>query len=246
MKKSTRLAFVGDVHGNLRHFQRLTSKLQNIKAFIQVGDFELYHNIDAVKQDKYAFKHKHVAEEVIHRIMNDLLPTFPVPIFFIKGNHDDYDHLTSEKLKQANIHFLEQGTIHNISGVTIACLGGIYSPIRSNRKTKDLTGRDRRFFTKEEIQQLYTQNNKNIDIFISHQASTGILPNRKFQEEGIEILTQVLEALKPTFYIHGHHHKNYETRYKKTKVIGLGNFGKNPNSFKVLDFFPHSTEDNTN
>ena len=238
MIKNTKLAFVGDVHGNLRNLQRLTSKIKNVSAFIQVGDFELYHHIDVVKQDKQAWKRKEVFNEVIHRVTNDLLPAFPIPILFIKGNHDDYDNLTSEKLKKANIHFLEQGSVHSIDGVTVACLGGIYSPVRSRWKTKDLNGRDRRFFTKEEIQHihLHIENSvrKDVDIFISHQAPTGVLPNKDFQEEGIELLTNIVDKLNPKFHVHGHHHKNYETRYKNTKVIGLGNFGKNQNSFKVL------------
>ena len=78
---------------------------------------------------------------------------------------------------------------------------------------------------------------KDVDIFISHHAPTGVLPNKDFQEEGVVLLNNIVDKLNPKFHVHCHHNKNYETRYKNTKVIGLGNFGKNRNSFKVLRNF---------
>jgi Icc-related predicted phosphoesterase len=231
-----KLIFIGDVHSNIAHLANLITNNPDVDAFFQVGDFGLYHTTQSAKQDKQAMKHTpKLIKEVVSSIQQNTLQKFIKPIYFIKGNHDDYDGLTSQTLQDANIHFINQGSIISKWGIHIGCLGGIYSSIRSYWDGTKFQGRENRFFTKNEIDSLLVKAQQTpLDIIITHQACYGVLPTKHRNDEGSKDLMPLIRTIKPKLYFHGHHHKNYETTIDNTHVVGLGNFGKNSKSFKTV------------
>jgi len=51
---------------------------------------------------------------------------FPCPLYFVRGNHEDFELLEKfEKLKLCNIFYLRTG-IHIIGSFTVGTIGGIY------------------------------------------------------------------------------------------------------------------------
>lgn len=229
-----RLLFVGDVHTNLQRLKELI-EVNEVDAVFQVGDFELYHSMEEAKADKKAMsKNPEGIQKIIDYIHSGALP-FKTPIYYIKGNHEDFKNLDSMELLRLNINYMEQGDIINIKGVTIAGFGGIFSPIKFKWNKDKLVGKLNRFFNSKDLKVLHKNcKGKKIDVLITHQAATCTLPS-KHKVEGIFHMNNILDCLKPSYYFHGHHHLQYNTNYNNTEVYGLGHFGKNPQSYKIIE-----------
>ena len=237
----TEITFVGDVHSNFSQFVRLTKKRKKTKFFVQVGDFGLFSSKAAAKTDAdWKIPNTRVnMESFITMYETDKIPRFKVPVYFMGGVHDDYN-IDVDYLATKNIHFSPRSALlgHIDSAVQISCLGGIRSAIKINRDPKTLIGKDRRFFTLEDIENIRkTHDQVPIDILVTHQAAMGCLPIRHNvkREEGSRELRMLLDYIKPRYYIHGHHHHNYVRHEDEFPIIiGLGNFGKNNKSFYTL------------
>mgnify|MGYP001253430706 FL=1 len=230
-----RLLFIGDVHSNIPNLKQLLNT-EKVDAVFQVGDFELYHSLEAAAEDKKALKKNgKLIKQTIEWINSENLEPFKTPIYFINGNHEDFDSFKSDILKKLNINYIEPGTIINIDGVNVAGIGGIHSSVKVAWRTEDLKGQDKRFYTEADVNLLYRNAwGKKIDVFITHQAASNVLP-KGTDHEGTFYFEEIIKDMKPSYYFHGHHHKNYTAKYNDTEVYGLGNFGKNPKSYKIIE-----------
>jgi len=231
----TRLLFIGDVHSNITRVRQLLDK-EKVDAVFQVGDFELYHTLEEAAADKKALKKNgKLITQTVKDLQAGALQPFEVPIYFINGNHEDFNSLESEELKRLNIIYMKPGTVINIKGVRIGGIGGIHSPIKVKWKTSELTDKLRRFFTEEDISNLYEKvGEEKLDILITHQGASNVLPDTS-RHEGTFYFESILKKINPRYYLHGHHHINYKNTYNNTEVIGLGHFGKNHKSHKVIE-----------
>lgn len=211
---SKELAIVGDIHSNVNLLNKLVKERPYIQNIIQVGDMGIYFSPEKV--DKKSIYTEKILKEK---------PEMDRTTYFIKGSHEHFNMLKNPFLKKKNFYYIEQGKIETINNLKIAFLGGIYSPTKSNEK---------KFYTEQEVNKL--KNNSRgqiIDILITHEGPKGLVkkPN---SDEGSHIILDLLQTIRPKYHIHGHHHWNYKTRYRSTKVIGLGNFNKNNQSFKLI------------
>ena len=239
-----KLLVVGDVHTDLKGLLTLAKKyLGQVKAILQVGDMELYQSSCAIEQEMGYLKHLK-KEKRAYKLKNALkskkLEKMPIPVYFIKGNHEDFDNLDSDLLKEINIHYIKQGEIINIGGRVIAGIGGIHSPVRSKYSSEDLEGSERRFYTIEEVSSiLMNPLASTIEVLITHQAPAGVIPHdtpgkRSSWEEGTKDFENLLKLPKLRYAIHGHHHINYDVKKESLNCIGLGNFSKNKESYRII------------
>ena len=241
MKK---LLIVGDLHTNLKGLLSLSKKFKGkVQAILQVGDMELYQSSSAIEQEKKYLKHvnkEKQAYNIKEVLLTNRMEKMAIPVYYIKGNHEDFDNLDSKNLKDLNIHYIKQGEILELNGRTIAGIGGIHSPIRSKLRSKDLHGAERRFYTTEEVKTLANNTkSKRVEILLTHQAPAGIIPDetpgkRSSWEEGTKDFVDLLNLPKLRYVIHGHHHINYESNKGPVKCIGLGNFNKNKESYVII------------
>lgn len=231
------LLIIGDVHCNLKALYSLISKYQDkVCAAIQVGDFGLYHSEDSIGSDKKILK-KHnqfrLAEKIISKLQSKTLDPLPIPLYYIKGNHDDFDNLDSVELRRLNIHYLPQGSITEINGRLVGAMGGIFSPKRRTLDASNFTGREKRFYTLTEIDDLLADYRSDaVEILVTHQAADGVLPEKC--AEGTKDFVPLLKMRKLRYYLHGHHHISYEENVDGIQCIGLGNFGSNQKSYKII------------
>ena len=80
----TRLLFIGDVHSNIPNLKQLLNK-EKVDAVFQVGDFELYHSLEAATEDKKALKKNgKLIKQTIEWINSENLEPFKTPIYFIR------------------------------------------------------------------------------------------------------------------------------------------------------------------
>lgn len=233
-----KIAIIGDPHCNLDAVIEVANE-PDLEAIVSVGDLAIFKTLAGANVDKKALKHTETPiKYYINAFKEGTFPKLKIPLYIVKGNHDDYDYMYDSCFTDHNIFYTQQGKILNFGNLKIATLGGIKSPVRISKDPATLKGRERRFFTQSEINSLI---GKTCDILITHQAAEGVLPKETSEgkhihrEEGCKELKELLDNLNPFYYIHGHHHRNYESTYKTTQVIGLGNFGKNQTSKVYFD-----------
>lgn len=103
------IAFVGDIHGEVKTFRRIVDELapykDSIKAVIQVGDMGWYSFTRA----------KFMSQQ------------WDIPIYWIDGNHEDHKLLAGiEEVTQfdPNFFFVPRGTVLELDGRKIVFMGG--------------------------------------------------------------------------------------------------------------------------
>ncbi len=237
-----KILVIGDLHSNLKPLKSLIKEQPDADAILSVGDLGFYFSEEACISDKKQYaRSPNLMKSFFTAHELGLLEPFPIPIYFIKGNHDDYDNLDSQAMKDLNVHFIPQGHHVAIGNMTVSGMGGIYSSVRTKLPTDQLTGRERRFYTTEEFKNFRAIDPAWVgapaDILITHQAPAGCLPNKtKGYDEGSPQIQALLDRVQPRFHFHGHHHTNYQKKYdENTTVVGLGNFGKNDKSYRIIE-----------
>ena len=225
------VAIVGDVHSNYAGLHAVIKNNPSLTALICVGDLALWASEDEARHDVKAYAK---TLDNIKSFMVNPKP-FDIPVYVVKGNHDDYKNMYSSWFTDLNIHYVQQAEVLTINAIKFGFLGGVYSSVRTFKDAYTFQGREHRFYTVSEIKDLST---KKFDVLITHQAAEKVLPDNLFmKDEGSRELQTLLEVTKPEFYFHGHHHKEYMTFYKDsgTFVYGLGNFSKNPLTYVVMN-----------
>src|SRR5262249_48725030 len=91
---------LGDVHGDFESVRRVMARHPDIPFWLSVGDL-------ADERGEYA--------------------PVPVPLYFIKGNNENFDRLARLELP-AHLVLLRNGASEDIDGVRVAGLGGTFAP----------------------------------------------------------------------------------------------------------------------
>jgi predicted phosphodiesterase len=102
------IAFIGDLHANYRKLQAILdeiAKRPQIVAVIQVGDWGWYTSV----------------------IPEFMMVKYPVPTYFVDGNHEDFIALPTGEGPQMiapNCYYVPRGSVLTIDNRKIAFLGG--------------------------------------------------------------------------------------------------------------------------
>lgn len=213
----SRIAIIGDIHGKV---DAMLERALEYKAdiVIQVGDFGTY--VDERKLDKGTRNHWGLGD-FVHYYNHER--SFPIPVYFIHGNHEDFDIIQELKVGRIhNLNYLENGNVYSIHGFTFGVLGGNYSPTRFHLDRGDpgLAGNRRKHFNHQDIENLRAQTPP---IIISHDCPLGIgMLGKQRKEVGSPEITKLVRDIQPTHLFHGHHHRYKETLLGTTQVISLG------------------------
>jgi lariat debranching enzyme len=213
---------LGDVHGE--HW-RAIGLIQNWRAksgqkldfVLQVGDFEPHRN-EADLQT--------MAAPQKYRVMGDFAQvlqcgSYPVPLYFIGGNHEPYGFL--ETLPDgaaigANCHYLGRAGVREVNGLRVAFLSGVWQselfyshrpdaaqfPFRSN---KEWIG-----WNEGDIQRLLAVGRA--DILLMHE-----WPPIFNSHDGMEWLELIIEAVQPSRIFCGHAHFRWSGAFALRKNI---------------------------
>ena len=209
----------GDVHGHLDTMIKAID--QGTDFVLQVGDFGAYlptSNLSALpphrRTDLGQFSEYFESQK-----------SFPVPTYFCKGNHEDFDLLAKYENGDAiipNLYYVPNGKVIEIQGVRIGFLGGNFSsrwfdqPIPNKCQSQKILG----YLRKSEIDLLKAYVGK-IDILVTHEPSFApqFTGNRKY---GCAAIQDLIETVQPAFAFSGHIHKYAEGSVGRTKCIALG------------------------
>ena len=195
---------VADIHGNFEALTRAMDRHPDVPLWICVGDV-------ASRTGSY--------------------PAPPRPLFWIKGNNEDFERIAAWEAGEAqphNLHYIRNGTASDVGPLRVAGLGGTFAPTWFNaarlelphgRRDAAFEKRDdkRRHFVREEAEAC--KRLAAIDILMTHEAARPFIvvdepsPGRKARrlDAGKPAINDVLAALKPRLHLCGHHHRFSET-----------------------------------
>lgn len=199
------LGLVGDVHGAFDALDRVMALEPAVAGWLSVGD-----------------------------LANDAgqYPSPPRPLYFIKGNNEDFDtiaRLAAEPQGEGNLHLLPNGMPVEVLGLRVAGLGGTYAPTWFDTDPGDLPAagvrgaRDdkRRHFVRAEVEACAALPQP--DILLTHEAPRPFWAGtgRRRNDAGKAVINEILAAARPRLHFFGHHHRFSEAVREGVLSIGL-------------------------
>src|SRR6188474_2073213 len=147
---------VADIHGNFDALTQAMERHPDVPLWICVGDV-------ASRTGAY--------------------PSPPRPLFWIKGNNEDFDRIAAWEAGEAqppNLHYIRNGTATDVGSVRVAGLGGTFAPkwfdthaaeLPHGRRDSAIEKRDdkRRHFVRDEAEAC--KQLAPIDILMTHEAA---------------------------------------------------------------------------
>ena len=219
---------VADIHGNFDALTRAMQRHPDVALWICVGDL-------ASRAGAY--------------------PEPPQPLFWIKGNNEDFERIAAWEQGAAqprNLHYIRNGTAATVGPLRIAGLGGTFAPTWFSTAAADLphTPRDdkRRHFVREEAEAC-TQLGA-IDILMTHEAARPFIlidepaassaddsaaaarRSARRRDAGKPAINEVIAALRPRLHLCGHHHRFVETTREGVKSVCIDRINR---SYLLID-----------
>jgi Icc-related predicted phosphoesterase len=192
---------LGDIHGDFDSVRRIMRRHADVRAWVCVGDLP-----DA--RGRYE--------------------AVDAPLFFIKGNNEDFDRLASGDLP-GNLHYIANAVLQRVDALTVVGLGGTLAPTwyempaaelphpkKGSAKATELADK-RRHFVREEVEICTAM--RGVDLFLSHEAP------RPFRvgpmDAGKTPINEVLSGMQPRLHLFGHHHRFSEQDRQGVRSVGL-------------------------
>ncbi|HVX43982.1 MAG TPA: metallophosphoesterase, partial [Mycobacteriales bacterium] len=206
-----RIAFLGDVHGCVRHAVTAVRGL-DVDLAVQVGDLGAYPSYSELPDEDRAFIDGSPAQGDIFGLLDGSLILESVPILFITGNHDNAGWLDSlhstEKVVAIDasgiFRHVACGTVLDIDGVRFGFLGGVEEPEWGLDIDLDAAA-----------------GLAGVDVLVTHDGPYG-LAVWEGRTQGSAKLAGLIGRIQPRLHVHGHyHHRNGPRRYGRTRSYGL-------------------------
>jgi hypothetical protein len=208
-----RIGALGDVHGAFEAVNDIMTRHPDVPFWVQVGD---------VASDGGAY-------------------FTPVrPLFWIKGNNEDFDVIAEAMDGRApapTLCYLANGGPYRVGPWNVAVLGGTYAPSwyhspaaalpsargRRAAATAPKLGKrrddKRRHFVREEV--VACKALTRVDVFLTHEAPRPFHPAGRQIDVGQAVINEVLAAMKPRLHLFGHHHEFTDSVRQGVRSIGL-------------------------
>jgi Icc-related predicted phosphoesterase len=176
---------------------------------------------------------------------NGAYPEPPVPLYWIKGNNEDFDRITDWEAGRnpiENLHFIANGTARTIGPVTVAGLGGTFAPTwydtPAERLPRKRSDDKRRHFVRDQVEACKRM--RGIHILMTHEAARpfvivdelkeGRKPVRR--DAGKPAINDVLASMKPRLHLCGHHHRFVETVREGVRSVCIDRINR---SYLLID-----------
>jgi predicted phosphodiesterase len=190
-----KILVAGDIHGRINFLENLVFQT-NADAVFQVGDLGFYPNYDSLDiTSKRHFRNDSGQSEIFSFI--DGRKKFPVPLFFVRGNHDDYSLLGDEVPPFPHNFFLLSSGIHSVIGLRVASLGGIYYWGHNSEKRRLAK------YTQPDEMALIT-GDETVDVLLCHD-SPYCHVFKDTRRYGSPYVSRLTSNLSPSFLFYGHY-----------------------------------------
>ncbi|MEZ4866472.1 MAG: metallophosphoesterase [Caldilineaceae bacterium] len=229
------IGIIGDIHGRVFHALAAVTiwQLTTGKPFdllLHVGDLGAFPDPTQLDAATKRYLDADPAETDFSRmlqsqgeraaILSDLRQHFATPIYFPRGNHEDFVWLNQLPVDPASqtaqvdpfdfFRYVPDGTVLEFDSVTLAFLGGVQE--RTDAAAIDC----------EAHQSLLQLAPNAVDIMVTHQGPYGSSVSRRGDIYGSPLITELIEHLRPTFHVAGHAHVlSGPQLYGQTTYLGL-------------------------
>lgn len=239
----------GDIHGAMdRLYDDILAFEESLGVHfdyvLHVGDFGVWP--DPTRVDKAALKHDGAGDFPVWFAESRAVPR---PTVFIKGNHEDFVWL-DEQLKAGRheilpgLTYLPSGDVIDIGErrerIRIGGVGGCHGPSNYERRSRDLQGRAKRHFTRDECERL--GGHGGVDVLLLHDAPAGVeftwrrtdgSVRRRYKSEA-EGLAEAVARARPRVCFFGHHHTRLDAEVAGVPCVGLNKVAM-PGNLVALD-----------
>ncbi|SRR6266498_3204870 len=254
------VGFLGDIHGRI--FLALAAAAmwqqhsgQTFDLLLQVGDMGAYPDLNRVDPATDTYLALDPTEADFSRLVHAdgeraaalrrLRTQFATPLYFIRGNHEDFAWLSQLRIDPATgtapvdafdlVHYVPDGSVRRFDGLWVAFLGG------EETTEGDPGAIDQRAYTT-----LMDHRPGTVDVLITHDAPYGLSIGYHGQVQGSQMITSLVEHLQPTFHITGHYQLNGPRANGHTTFLCLNHLvasvcwqpearGVQPGSLAILD-----------
>jgi hypothetical protein len=193
---------VGDLHGDFEGLDRIMRRHPEVEFWLCPGDL-------ASESGAY--------------------PAPAASLYWIKGNNEDFDFVTSQPPGAGtipNLHYIPNGVSVQGPGLVLAGLGGTLAPTWYEKPASELRqvskhDDKRRHFVHDEVRACAALGG--IDVFLSHEAPRPFLltgPRGKV-DAGKTPINEVLAAMQPRLHLFGHHHTYSVADRQNVLSVGL-------------------------
>lgn len=224
----------GDIHGAINRFYNdvLTFEISLGATFdwvLHVGDFGIWPDPEII--DRATRNHDGAGD--FSEWLRAMRPA-PRRTVFIKGNHEDFAWLESQKRTEVlpGLFYLRNGCRMELEGasdcgIRVGGIGGCYGPSDYLRSSNELQGYARRHYTHDEVDRLGSSGT--VDLLLSHDAPAGIRFSHHQRGSGYASeavgLDLLLQRAKPLVCFFGHHHARVDAEVAGVRCIGLNKIG---------------------
>lgn len=198
-----RILISGDWHANEAHAELVFScaERNSADAIVQLGDFGYNYTDSFLKT----------------------IAGTPCPLYFIDGNHDNFDLLWGDLKLPPNVHYMERGSLVTFGGLRCVALGGGYSIDKQYRQSGVS------WWYQELIRQsdvALALEHGTCDVMFTHDAPIGCSIGLGYKddpntEQNRTALQHVVNELKPKLLFHGHWHRRMISYAADVRCEGL-------------------------
>ncbi|MBN1622735.1 MAG: metallophosphoesterase [Clostridia bacterium] len=211
-----KIAFVGDIHGRVFHALAALVKWQKVNEIkldliVQAGDLGAYPYPDE-KLLNNRFVIKDSTELDFSKLISggrqvdefaDIIKTeLTSPVYFIRGNHEDFKWLDSLKDEggicaaddYGLFKYVQDGTVKSFDMIKFAFLGGAEFGAKNGGE-----------INQEALERLMLET-RDIDILVTHETYFGVGFSYHGITQGSRNITELVDKLKPDFHITAHYH----------------------------------------
>lgn len=224
----------GDWHGHREYVHKFMRDMKDIgvKEVIHVGDVGFMGDIESYVE-----------------YLESLLYRYGMKLYFIEGNHEDYNWLgnlkedksTGLKKVSERIKYIPRGHRISYKGKDIVFIGGGVS-VDQHKRRKGIDWWEEEELTDKQIEEISNQDPA--DIMISHDCPKQIdlyLPDSHYfprdlikkSEEHREKLGEIYEKLGIKYVVCGHYHIDHED--DKSKVLNCNDWLVREEQYIMLD-----------
>lgn len=234
---------MGDLHGNLAWTKRVIQKAveAGVSTILQLGDFGYW-------------PHTPGGARFLETVSKELEDA-DVTLFFIDGNHENFDELdrigalTAEAPFEIapRITYLPRGLRWRWSGLDFLAMGGAYS-IDKPRRIVGASWWRQEFIAQRDIDRALSGGE--VDVLVAHDAPASVVlpfpieenPQTQANRQALDV---VVKAVKPRLCLQAHYHRAYELEIEwregyLSKVIALDCDGASRDelNMKAIDLIP--------
>jgi hypothetical protein len=230
------IGLLGDIHGRIR--LSLTALLawqthtgRPFSLIVQVGDMGAFPHVESMDSATRKYSALDPAEGDFGRLIlasgseaehfKQVRSALQSPIYFIRGNHEDFGWLSSLPLDSTGtatvdpfglLRYVPDGAQLEIGSQSIAFLGGVES-VQANPSS----------ISPEAHARLLERRPQSTDLLITHDCPWDISRGFNGQIQGSALISMLLDRLQPGFHVAGHYHISIARTYGRTKFLCLNN-----------------------